>query len=350
MQTTHASLRVTKVIAHDVPARPIKGSTTSVSYSDVESTLTDTTRNYFREKLLHSMSSAGHQVLFNPSTASPVPALLLDYLLGHTTDFVRMSKSIAKHLYESQTGVNSPGLLCLVAVTIDGSPGIAVLKLDREAALRIEQNNTSAGATYDLEHIRNLILSERTKVFKAALFLLSPTPDDATRILGTVSDNQRAYAPLSEVADFFLKGFLGCTFAQSPSEITKKYFLHSQDFFLSEIDDADKQADYVMALISDMNSNQGTVSPRAFADNHLHLDDRQEYIDSLANNDLPVQEFTKDISSVKTQIRKMRIAFESGVNVFVPPGTLDKEVVVSSLDDGRAHLQVRDRVVEMRGR
>ena len=127
-------------------------------------------RNYFREKAMRSLNAAGFEVISDSSIGSPVPVLISGYLLGSNGDFVNMSQRVADHLYNSQTGVNSPGLICVMEVDISGVRGIAILKLDKNEAVHIEQVSLNGNATFDLRHVKDLILSSGTRVFKAGLF------------------------------------------------------------------------------------------------------------------------------------------------------------------------------------
>ena len=342
-------LVVKKVIVHEVPARTTKDGG-SVVYSKVESNLDDELRRYFREKIIQSLNAAGYSVIFLPETSSPVPELLNAYLQGHTNEFVGMSQDIATHLFQTQTGVNSSGLLCLVEVAVNGTQGIAILKLDKDTAIRIQPILHQGAPTYDLEHVKNLILSGKTKVFKAAIFLSQTATTHGGVLHGTVSDNQRGYAPLAEVADFFLSRFLGCTLAESPAVTTKKYLHSSENFFSNEVPDPERKTRYETALLAELNNYRVALSPIDFAENNLDPDDRQPYVDWLRNNDVSPQEFAKDTALIKTHLRKIKVNFESGVEVFVPPQTLDEQVTITKMDDGRTELRVRDRLLEMRGK
>ena len=224
MQANLGSLRVTKIIIHDVPRRLVQQSGPGVTFSQVESTLTPESANYFREKIIGSLLSAGHDVRFICNSSSPVPRLLFEFINGGTgSDFVCISQEIAQHLYDSQTGANSPGLLCLAEVSLESNPGVAILKLNRETAVQVEPTTIAGGVTFNLEHVQNLILSNRAKVFKAGLFATPGPGGSLTGMEGRVSDNQRSYAPTADVADFFLKTFLGCELLEAPDVSTKEF-------------------------------------------------------------------------------------------------------------------------------
>jgi len=135
MRIDLGQLHIDKVVVHDIPSRPVKGGGQSPRFSEIESPLDNPLRNYFREKIVSSLAAAAFDVEFDPGSESPVPKLVLDNLVPSTTEFVQMSVVSANHLYNSQTGANSPGLLCIAQSPVEGLPGMTFLKLEREAAV-----------------------------------------------------------------------------------------------------------------------------------------------------------------------------------------------------------------------
>ncbi len=351
MDTDIRALQVTRAIVHDVPSRIGQGYTSGVTYSEVESQLDRQSKNYFRERTIGSLQSAGFDVRFATEASSPVPNLLSEYLIGRDIDdFVEMSKQIAVHLYNSQTGVNSPGLLCLLEIRIGEIKGITILKLNREGAVRIEPTEWNGSPTYNLHVIRDLILSERSKVFKAGLFLPVLLSEDLIEIRGRVSDNQRGYAPAVQVADFFLKRFLGCELLKSAQSITKQFFDVTEEW-IAQIPDPVLKAQYETALLAELNNERGIVNPFDFADTNLHLDDRRAYKDWLSEREIDFRPFEKDTQLIKNRLRRISVDFESGIGVFVPTEAMEKGYV--KISEGRNELtrmEIEDRLRTLRGR
>lgn len=342
-------LQVTKVIVHEVPQRRANINNAQIRYSEIESTLNDELRNYFRERILGSLTSAGYEVVFRSRPRSPVPDLISGHIRGLTTDFVQTSKEIAAHLYQTQTAVNSPGLLCVVEVEIQSSRGIGILKLDKVTAVRIDPVNVRGSETFNLEHLRDLILSRSSRVVKAGMFVPQQGTSEPDAVEGLVSDNQRGYAPSTEIADFFLRDFLGCELLDSPEVATKKYF-HTAEDFITQVEDQERKTVYESALISDLNNQTTVVRPREFASTHLELDDRQNFLDWLSEHQVEVRQFEKNTELIRNQLRKISYEFESGISVLIPPETLDEQANMSNMDDGRTYLQIRDRVIKMKGK
>ena len=116
------------------------------------------------------------------------------------------------------------------------------------------------------------MLTEKTRVFKVGLFVQSGT--ELLQIEGAVSDLQRGYRPTTEVADFFLKKFLGCELLEAP-EITTKRLLQTTESFIREVvDDPQTKARYEIAILSELSSQSAEFHPRDCATQDFDTDHR----------------------------------------------------------------------------
>lgn len=342
-------LSVEKVIVHDIPARPVRGGGQLPSLSEVESPLTQVLKNYFRERIIRTLTTAGYDVCFDPTSPSPVPTLILGNIgLGHTNLFVLMSQKIAQHLYDSQTGVNPAGLLCVAEVSLGTERCLAILKLEREAGVRLEHTVVGGKTTFNLEHLRELMLTDKTRVFKVGLFIQKGR--ELKTIEGYVSDNQRGYHPTTEVADFFLKRFLGCKLREEPQIYTKRLFLTTEAFIHEQVKEPEVKAHYEIALLSELGSQSNTFSPRRFAEQHMRLEDRQPYIEWLSQSQIQPQQFDKDIGLIETHLKRIELNFESGISVLGNPNTFDEHVKVKDLDGGLTHVEIEDHIKTVQGK
>lgn len=340
------TLKVEKLIVHDVPNRPVSGASHTLNLSEIESPLDQGLKNYFREKISATLGSA-FDVLFDPTSGSPVPRLVLDNLDAQKTDFVAMSRSIAEHLYNSQTGVNSAGLLCVSQVQVMGRKALAIVKLEREAALRMQLDKIHGKYTFKLEHLRDLILSGKTRVFKVGLFW--QTGSTLASIYGMVSDNQRGYTQAAEVADFFLRKFLGCQLREAPSVTTKQFFNAAEQFVSEEIKEPETKARYEVALLAEMKNQMTTINPRQFAELYLDVDDRNKFISHLYASGIPVTSFDKDTSLVDGRIKTIALQFQSGILITGKENVFKEKVQMKDLENGLTQVEIRDKVQHVRG-
>ncbi|WP_298384503.1 nucleoid-associated protein [Ferrimicrobium sp.] len=340
-------LRVKTVIVHEVPYHLATGASGEPVLSEVESPLTQDVRNFFKERIASSLGSAAYDVELDGSTTSPVPRLILDNLTSRKNGFVAMSQEMARHLYLCQKGNSPEGLLTVCEVTIGDQGGLAVLKLEKEEGARVELADTEGGRTLSVQHLHDLMLTERTKVFKVGLFV--QTGDDRDSIEGSVCDTQRGYG--GTVAHFFLEQFLGCRLREQPEITTKRFFDTTESFINDEIADPETKTRYQVALLAELNGTRDKVSIRAFANNNLDVDDRKPFMDRIEEARLPSTEFDKDNHLVRSRLRRIQIAFESGVSVLASPENIGEQVkIVTDSTNGQTTVEITDRLKRMNGR
>jgi hypothetical protein len=340
-------LAVERLIVHEVPPRPARGGGPKPVFSEIDSPLTQELKNYFKERIVGSLTTAAYDVAFDATSGSPVPGLVTGYL-GDGRSFVEKSVAIAQHLYATQTGVNPPGLVIVARVAVGGRRALAILKVEKEEGVRVEQARVEEKRTFNIEHLRDLMLNAKTKVFKIGLFI---KPDgDGDTIAGAVSDKQRGYLPKTEVADFFLKRFLGCTLLEAPDVSTKRFFNATEDFINAQVNDPILKARYNIALLAELNDTATLLRPRDFAQRHLELDDRQRYITFLETKDVSTTVVQKDTTLIAGQIQRLQLDSSSGLAVLGSPESFRDHVQMSELDDGRTRVQIEDRLDRVHGK
>jgi nucleoid-associated protein YejK len=341
-------LQVKRVIVHEIPDRPVRGPAKPPILSEIESPLNTELRNYFRERIATSLSEMAYEVIFDGASTSPVPGLVFAFLNGTGSDFVQMSQDIARHLYTSHTGVNPPGLLIVIELSYGQRDALAILKLEKEQGVRVRQTTHNHKPTFNIEHLRDLMLTERTRVFKIGLFILRGKTLDTVE--GLVSDKQRGYQPRVEVADFFLAKFLGCVLREDPNVATKRFFQAVEEFINEKVDDPFQKAQYQMALLAELNSQRGLVRPKQFAETHLRVGDRRAFVDFLSSKGISTSPIEKNVDLIQRQLQRMQIDFKSGLAVFGPPESFDTHAKMRNLDGGQMRIEIEDGVKGVRGR
>ena len=142
MPPSLGQLRINRIIIHEVPRHMRRDTESSPTYSEVESPLDDQLRIFFKEKLIETVgSSSAYQVEFDSEATSPVPQIVRDFLSGSHVSFVEMSKKIAKHLHDAQSGVSPGGLVTVVDCTVISSKAVGTAKM----ALEFESGVTVVG-------------------------------------------------------------------------------------------------------------------------------------------------------------------------------------------------------------
>jgi hypothetical protein len=340
-------LTVEHLIVHEVPSRQARSENPEPVFSEIESPLTQELKNYFRERIVASLTTAAYEVAFDSDSGSPVPRLVTEHLADGRS-FVAKSVAIAQHLYQTQTGVNPPGLLVVARVLVQGRRALAILKLEKEQGVRVRQSRVEQKRTFSIEHLRDLMLTEKTRVFKIGLFIKPQAEDDPVE--GIVSDKQRGYLPKTEIADFFLKRFLGCQLLEAPDVSTRRFFNATEDFINQKVADPVRKAQYNIALLAELNDTSTVLRPRDFAQRHLEVNDRQPYMSFLEEKQVPITTIAKDRTLVASQIQRMQMDFSSGLAVLGSPESFRDHVRMSQLDDGQTRVEIQDRLNRVHGK
>lgn len=334
-------LFVTNVAIHEVPKA---GAASGAVLADSECELDDAMRNYFAERLRTSLATASHDVTPDSSSPSTVPTLIGSFL-GNTATLLDISQELARNLFTVQTGVNNPGVIAVAAVTVAGLPGLAILKLEKETGMRGDLEEAEGRRVFHVDLIKNLFFTEKTRVFKAAVFMR-----EGASVVGKVSDQQSSARSL-EIAQFFLTTFLGCGYAVAPETSTRDFYDAVQGWINEKVPDAVTKTRYEIALLSELSSEHTELRPRDFAQDHVAVDDRQSLIDHLNVHGVTQQSFRKDNHLIAPSLRRVEYKFRSGIRVVVQPDSIEAGFVsVDDLDDGRTHLEIRDSLERMSGR
>lgn len=339
-----ATLSISRIIIHDVPYHKKVGGAGGPTLSQVESATNPELILFFSEHIKKTINPPnGFPVVRDLQSQSPIPQLITDILNG-SPNFVSASQTAAMHLHAVQTGVNPGGLLAVTDCQFrDGTRGLAILKLEREEGVRLEQDQIGGRSTFQLSLLRELILTQKTKLYKIGLFTL-----DNGEPVGIVCDQQRGFMPRSEIASFFLSTFLGFRLKEDPSISTKHFFESAEDFISKNVGDPVDQATYHGHLISELLSNRQRINPRSFANEYLKTQYRQRFLAHLESQEAPTDQFPKDIELISSRLKKTIIEFESGIQVRGKQEVLNEKMTLRRKQGREVEATIKDRLKEIR--
>jgi hypothetical protein len=261
-----------------------------------------------------------------------------------------MSQTLATHLHAVQTGRNSSGLLTVLVGATDAGPCISILKLEREEGLRFKIDTDQRGhRTIDLELLRELTLTNKTKVFKTSLLMLSADGDPAS-MYGRVSDDQRGRDDGMGVATFFLSTYLGCALKTNPEKATLDFTQASERFFNDCITNPEKRGRYQVGLLALLQNNELDISPADFAANNLEPVDRTNYLSALREAGVePNVPFQKDTSMVK--VDGFRMLFQNGMVLVGKREDLEDRVAIHpNSATAPPRVEITDTIKKLSGR
>lgn len=243
------SFTVDAVMVHEVPRGNNEDEELTLTDEPIE--LDDDLRRYFRRKIVASLHERSVEVVADHNEDDTVRAAVAR-LIADPSVLVETSRVVAERLDQVQTGRNPAGLLAVITGTVDGRRCASVLKLEREQGLRFRIKVVGGRHIVDLEFLRDLTLTDKTKVFKTSLLVAGRGRLGPGAITGRVSDDQRGADTAAGVATFFLGTFLGCRLKDSP-ERTALEFVQAADGFINEhVQSPERRGRYQVALLATM--------------------------------------------------------------------------------------------------
>jgi hypothetical protein len=335
-----ATLQIRKVIFHDVP-RKARGREQAPILSEVECTIDPTKVALLKDKLVRVLaSSAAYDLELQPQPESSVPKLVGDTISGTVTSakFVLASQGMASALLEHQPGSASPGLLAVVICIVGGQHGLALLKLEREEGAQLKLSNRDGKKTFEMDVLADLVLTDGTKLFKAALFARNGPLEDDIAVLAC--DGQRSYTWTDELAQFWIR-FLGCKLWEAPRITTKKFFDATLDYINQFVAEPDVKNDLYDMVVSEMKSQKKVFAPKKFIEDYIPEEHREPFRQHLEEQHINLKQFHVDTTEIKSHLRRRSLHTSTGVRITVPAEA--NEVV----DVQATHVVIADTVVSV---
>lgn len=327
------------VIIHEVLRQKAGTDKKLPIYSEAESELNRDTKLFLRDKLINSIgSSNAHEILFDDNFTSPVPEILKK-LLAEDYDnqtFIKSSEKLADHLNNIQSAINSAGFILIFYGFNIGKKVIGISKLEKVEGAQLKQSQRGGKSTFEITNLKNLILSKNTKLFKIAVY----EKETDGSYFGNICDNQLSVK--GEVANFFLRTFLGCKLKADYAIETKNFYNYSIDF-IKNIDDPLIQNQYKLSLQTYVLNNQNVIEPRRFASTYLQINHRHDYEIHLVEKDVPLT-IIKDRRYIENNIKKYLYKFENGIQIIGTKDDFEEQVKLESLENGNTRATVESRL------
>jgi hypothetical protein len=332
-----------------------QGSKTQSNYpegpelSDRESELRDDHRQFFAERVRDNLGKVSIDVRLLATapedSVHPMHPLVRGQLADEADDFLEMSQKAAWHLHHSQSRRNTSGLLVVLQGQIGSQAGASIpcvgfLKLERQKGMRVKESMDAGVRRFDVETVRDLMLTEKMTVFKAALF--SQHSDWGDEIVGLVCDLQKPRQ--IEVADFFMGRFLGCQRAQVAEVATEQMHTQIAKWIDEKVSDPVVQVGYHMDLTSQMQSNATIFSPTEFIADHLQDTDRASLREYLATHNVALVPIEKNTALIEHKLKKVTLEYRSGLKVVGSSKAIGDLVEFSVADDGTPITIIQDEV------
>lgn len=340
-----SGLEIIDAVIHDVP-RPDTGE--PLTLTDGPVALDVDLETYFRDKLKESLQGRGLAIQADPD----LPAVVRDNVATIARDpgtHVSASQAMALHLFELQKKSNSPGLLTVIRARTGDEDLIAILKLEREVGVHVLIDDKGPKRVINLEFLRDLTLTRKTRVFKAAV-VEHGDPADPLTMCGLASDDQRSRTEGRGLARFFLCDFLGCQLSASAEKATKDFWNAAQTFINEDVASPEKQGRYQVAVQAFLEEPEEDLRPETFIQRAVDTNDQPKLRQRVRDEGLePATTVPKDTGLIANKIAGFRVTFAHGMALIGGREDLEERVELPS-QNGSDPTKILDTIKTMAGR
>jgi hypothetical protein len=254
--------------------------------------------------------------------------------------YVQYTKDIAEYLYRTQNKKNiSDGFIIVFCGTSNENNNfVCILKL--EGLTASEALFDKEASTFNFIHIDNIIITNKTKIFK--MFYVEYDGTIRKRIIAL--DDQRTS---TELSNFWLYDFLCCKLCETPENLTKQFFS-----FISKISENKRLMDHEKfqiktALYSELNSNKKSISIMKFKENYIPKEFQPYFESEKSKNQIYKNDFPKIINEkFRKQITNRKFILENGIIAIVPIVALEEKKNVEIIfKNDEKYLKVNSKIL-----
>jgi len=357
MRNSLNSLAIDSLIVHDIPKKFSQKFTRENPEQDSEDIILSDTPTVFDQELTRFFhdritstigSSSAFEIILDPAKdGTKTQNAIKEYFqLGEVSSFplpdadaIRLTQEIARSLHDVQTARNPGGMLLFIPCHNRTSNGIAILKVEREEGVRIQRTtNTSGQTTFDAQHIKDLMLTKKTKLFKIVLFYKGNNG-----VVGYLCDQQQGKFENREVANFFLEDFLGCKLKEDPHVTTKKFFESAIAFINNSDLTDDEKLSVHTHLISEITNNTTSINAQNFAQRCIPPAKLAMFMDALNKSHVPTT-FSKDATLIADRIKKIQYELDCGIKIYGLESAIKENASFHQENDGKTRIELIDHI------
>jgi len=339
-----STITIERIIVHSIPKHKKSDYSIEPQYSELESSLSDGLRLFFKDKVVQSLQSNKElRVCYNTDSISPVSTYIKQIINSKGVDLVEQSKLMTQYLYKIQDGQNTSGIVVVISGLINDKNTCIIIKLERDegAQLVLDPKTNS----FNIKDVKDLMLTRKTKIYKVGLFIDKSL--FKIKYDGSTADLQIDPKTKKVVTTWFIEEFLGCIPLEDPRTTTKKFYDYTTTF-IQAIEDPIKKAKYTQDLNSYLQKNSQKISAKEFADDYMETSDKSSYSNYLNEKRFRMSEFPKNNDYIESKIKTITMLFANDIAIVGKKGTFYKNVKLENQHDGTTKAEVISKVKSIR--
>lgn len=294
------------------------------------------------QRLVEAIGSASHceEMLVADESETSSFQSIVGLLDSKAENFASTTASLSDRLSGAQTGGSvKEGLGVFLQGTgmEDGQElrWTAILKADPDQGMVSEVENEKIV----LRYVANLIMGAQQRLLKVALFTEVTKPQQSTARREGTDFSIKLYDHLlnktgrGESAQYFYFSFLGLKPAENSAKWCRLFFEKTREFTDSLSADDEEKVKFRGHLVSYLRSEREQISAKAFADDYIPAHHRAAYLKTMKTAEFPTHAVHRDISLIKSKLRKQSLHFTSKITLVGSDDALQKAVQFGSVVD-----------------
>ena len=348
-------LKVDGVIFHHIPQRSWDAEEAAASgpiLSDKEQSVGSRLEFYLRDQVTKTFLQSSQAVKADPDLTSILPTAIQGLLHanpggeGFVDSFIELTKTAAGLLFEEQHPNAPSGLMVFLRGSLGARSVLCVAKLEQQSGLSFDVVEVDGVQTVTVALEDGLVLTEKTEVFKAAVFALDDSTSD--ELEGLVSDEQSGNLYRAPITDYWLRGFLGCKYANESAVQTRAFIKAVTTAINQDIEDIEVRDKAFDALAVELASNRRTISPKSWIKDHIDSEDQDRVLGRLREAGVWASSFPKS-SEVADHAPKFKwYEFSDGRKVKVPADRTVELETFGEESNKEDVLTIRGKIVRIR--
>lgn len=221
-------------------------------------------------------------------------------------DFIENSKNVAQILAQNSNKGGIPGgFLLFLDCEYQEQPLYILIKAEPHDAISVTHHQAQA--------LCDIILSPTQKLYKAFCMIQKSPGMEKEDFTYLLFDDQ--FASGTTLARYFYNGFLGLTFKDNSSLLTKLFYDRMASMIRKEFEtDYDQKATIEESLYSVMTNQVATINPTNVINSIIPSEIRDRFLDKICVDEFS-RSFTKDTSALVRTMSKRRIDICDGVKI-----------------------------------
>lgn len=305
-------LKIDGAVFHQVPTQ---ASGADPVLSTAESALDGQLELFLRDRLTRTFGRAAQRVERDPDVDVPTPDLVIEALNdGSNAAIVQRFHPMPALLLAVQAHNSPEGLLSVIRGSCGPTRVVVLVKVEQERGLSFQTIDHDGELRVEVVIEDGLVFTDKTDVFKAALFYL----DDDDELAGLLTDDQTGSMYRGPASVYWLSDFLGCRYLVGPDVLTRAWIKATERLVKSDLDDpADKSA-VLSAMYVELRSNRRAIDPIRFIDDNVPDSAQDAARQRLLNAGASTTRFNKSSKVSDSAPLKKRFEFDTGVQVTMP--------------------------------